>query len=109
MIDNPEKTRPLLATLEAAAPFEVDLTSELLATLKQSPSCGPLEKRQTVSALYYLGDEGGIMCRIQPPNQPNPIYTSITHIRVPAYLPFAADVVDYQKHRVKKLRKLHSE
>ncbi len=108
MIDKLEKTRQLLATLEAAVPFNVDLTSELLATLKQSPSCGVLERRQTVSQLSYMGDEGGIMCHIQPPNDANPIVTSITHVRVPPYLPFAADVADYQKHRVKKLRKLHS-
>jgi hypothetical protein len=55
-----------------------------------------------------MGDEGGIMCHIQPPNDGNPIVTSITHIRVPAYLPFAPDVADYQKHRVKKLRKLRT-
>ena len=109
MIDKPEKTRQLLARLTAALPFEVDLTAELLATLQQSPSCGVLEKRQTVFKLFYLGDEGGIMCHIQPPNEANPIVTSITYIRVPAYLPFAADVVDYQKHRAKKLRKLYSE
>ncbi len=109
MIDKPEKTRHLLATLKAAAPFNVDLTAELMATLKQSPSCGVLDRRQTVSNLSYMGDEGGIMCHIQPPNDANPIVTSITQVRVPAYLPFAADVADYQKHRVKKLRKLHSE
>jgi hypothetical protein len=90
-------------------PFEVDLTPELLATLKKSPSFGALERRQSVSNLSYMGDEGGIICHIQPPNDANQIVTSITHIRVPAYLPFAPDVADYQKHRVKKLRKLHSE
>ena len=108
MIDKPEKTSQLLARLMAALPFEVDLTSELLATLKKSPSCDALERRQTVSNLSYMGDEGGIMCHIHPPNDGNPIVTSITHIRVPAYLPFAPDVADYQKHRVKKLRKLRT-
>ena len=61
MIDKPEKTSQLLARLMAALPFEVDLTSELLATLKKSPSCDALERRQTVSNLSYMGDEGGIM------------------------------------------------
>ena len=91
-----------------ALPFEVDLTSELLATLKQKQFSAALERRQIVSQLSYAGDEGGILCHIQPPNEPNVIVTSITHIRVPVYLPFAPDVADYQKHRVKKLRKLHS-
>ena len=109
MIDKPEKTRQLLALLMGALPFEVDLTSELLATLKQKQFSGALERRQTVSQLSYAGDEGGILCHIQPPDESNAIVTSITHIRVPANLPFALDVADYQKHRVKKLRKLHSE
>ena len=87
MIDEPEKTRQLVARLMAALPFDVDLTSELLATLKQSPSCGALERRQAVSNLSYMGDDGGIMCHIQPPNDANPIVTSITHVRVPARLP----------------------
>lgn len=109
MIDDPEKTQQLLTQLKAAAPFEVDLTAELMATLKKSPSCGVLERRQIVSGLSYMGDEGGIMCHILPPNDANhPIVASITHIRVPAHLPFALRVIDYQKHRVKKLRKLHS-
>ena len=109
MIDKPEKTRQLLARLMAALPFEVDLTSELMVTLRQKQLAGALERRQTVSQLSYAGDEGGILCHIQPANESNAIVTSITHIRVPAYLPFALDVADYQKHRVKKLRKLHSE
>jgi hypothetical protein len=108
MIDHPEKTRRLLTILEAALPFEVDLTSEVLAALKRDRFSSALQRRQTVSKVSYAGDEGGVMCHIQPENEPA-IVTSITHIRVPAYLPFAAVVVDYQKHRVKKLRKLHAE
>jgi hypothetical protein len=30
---------------------------------------------------------------------------SLTHIRVPRSMPLAAAIVDYQKHRVKKLKK----
>ena len=33
------------------------------------------------------------------------LIVSLTHVRVPRILPFAAAVLDYQKHRVKKLRK----
>ena len=94
----------------AALPFEVDLTSELLATLKQNQFASALERRQTVSNVSYMGDEGGILMPHSASQRiGNAIVTSITHIRVPAYLPFAPDVADYQKHRVKKLRKLHSE
>ncbi len=105
MIDNAEKTELLLATLEAALPFEVDLTSELLAQLTQESFSTGLQRRQTVSKVFYAGDEGGIMCSMQPENEQKVIVASITHVRAPARLPFAAAVVDYQKHRVKKLRK----
>jgi hypothetical protein len=30
---------------------------------------------------------------------------SLTHVRVPPSMPLAAEVLRYQKHRVKKLRK----
>ena len=105
MIDNHEKTQRLLAGLEAALPFEVDLTTELLATLMKDQSSAGLERRQTVTGVTYMGDAGGIMCHIQPENEKSVIVASITHVRVPARLPFAAAVLDYQKHRVKRLRK----
>jgi hypothetical protein len=105
VIDNPEKTQQLLAVLEAALPFEADLTSDLLAKLTEEQfSAGP-QRRQTVSKVSYAGDMGGILCHMQPENEEGAIVASITHVRVPARLPFAAAVVDYQKHRVKKLRK----
>jgi hypothetical protein len=33
------------------------------------------------------------------------IVVSLTHVRVPPTFPFATAVLDYQKHRVKKLKK----
>ncbi len=105
MIDKPGKTQQLLALLEASLPFEADLTSEFLAQLTQKDFSAGLQRRQIVTGLTYMGDAGGIMCHLQPENEQNVIVASITHVRVPARLPFAAEVVDYQKHRVKKLRK----
>jgi hypothetical protein len=45
---------------------------------------------------------GGISCSIQPANNDSAIIVSLTHVRVPHQLPFAAAVLEYQKHRVKK-------
>jgi hypothetical protein len=59
---------------------------------------------ETVSGVFYLGDEGGISCGIQPANSDSAVVVSLTHLRVPAKLPFAAAVLAYQKHRVKKLK-----
>jgi hypothetical protein len=109
MLDNSEKTQRLLQMLEAALPFEADLTSEAVEALKRENSSAALLRRQEVVNISYAGDEGGIMCHMQPENDRGAIVASITHLRLPAHLPFAAAVVAYQKHRVKKLRKLRGD
>ena len=61
--------------------------------------------RQTVSDLSYAGDEGGIVCHIVPPDRREVLIVSLTHVHVPRSMPFALAVADYQKHRMKKLKK----
>jgi hypothetical protein len=63
------------------------------------------ETRQKVSDLSYAGDEGGIVCHIFPPGKHEALIMSLTYVRVPRSMPLAAAVADYQKHRVKKLKK----
>jgi hypothetical protein len=105
MLDNPEKTARLLATLEAAVPFEVALTSDLIGNLAEQQKPVAVKPIETVSKVSYLGDMGGIVCHVQPEDAEGMIVVSLTHVRVPRTLPFANAVLDYQKHRVKKLRK----
>jgi len=105
MLDNPEKTRKLLAALKAAVPFEVELTDQLVKHLRAHGDAVADKKHHTVSELSYAGDEGGIVCHIVPPEKREALVVSLTHVRVPRSMPLAAAVVDYQKHRVKKLKK----
>ena len=63
------------------------------------------QPRQIVSDLSYLGDEGGIMCHIARPDSEGRVIISLTHVRLPRSMPLAQAVADYQKHRVKKLKK----
>jgi hypothetical protein len=105
MLDKPEKTRQLMATLEAAVPFEVVLMPELIEYLARQQKPVAVKPTETVSGVFYLGDMGGISCGIQPEGSDNAIVVSLTHVQVPRKLPFAAAVLDYQKHRVKKLKK----
>jgi|HubBroStandDraft_4_1064222.scaffolds.fasta_scaffold199298_3 hypothetical protein len=104
MLDNPEKTRELVNTLQAALPFEVALPNLIdhLARQQKSVIVKPVE---TVSGVSYLGDMGGISCHIQPADSDSAVIVSLTHVRVPRDVPFAKAVLDYQKHRVKKLKK----
>ncbi len=77
MIDKPGKTQRLLALLEAALPFDAALTSELLAQLTQKSFSAGLQRRQIVSGVSYMDDEGGIMCHMQPENEQSVIVASI--------------------------------
>jgi hypothetical protein len=102
MLDKPEKTRQLVATLKAALPFAVELTPYALAQIRSQRIDMAIEPRQIVSEVSYVGDEGGIVCHLIPRETDNVIILSLTHVQVH---PFAAAVFDYQKHRVKRLKK----
>ena len=105
MLDDPEKTPRLLAALKASLPFEVHLTPPLARLLREEHVALAAGDRQTVSEVSYLGDEGGIVCHIVPPDGGKAAVVSLTHVRVPPSMPHAAEVLRYQKHRVKKLGK----
>ena len=106
MIDHPAKTERLLAALRDALPFEVELTPRLSEYLRAQRITLGAKKRHVVSALFYAGDEGGIVCHIGPPG--TALVVSLTQVRVLPSLPLAAAVADYHNRRVKKLRKQQS-
>jgi hypothetical protein len=105
MLDKPEKTYELMDILDAAVPFEVALMPELIERLAQQQNPVVIKPIETVSKVSYSGDVGGIICHIQPEDAESVVVVSLTHVRVPRKLPFAAAVLAYQKHRVKKLKK----
>ena len=105
MLDHPDKTTKLLAALKAAVPFEVELTEWLVKQLRAQHHAGADQKHHTVSDLSYAGDQGGIVCHIVPPEKQEVLVVSLTQVHVPRAMPLAAAIADYQKHRVKKLKK----
>jgi len=105
MLDKPEKTHELMEILDAAVPFEVGLMPDLIDHLARQQNPVVIKSSETVSKVSYSGDIGGIMCHIQPEDAESVVVVSLTHVRVLRKLPFAAAVLDYQKHRVKKLKK----
>ena len=61
--------------------------------------------RHTVSGVSYLGDEGCISCHIVHDDGKDVLVVSITQLQVSNWMPIAEDIVDYQKHRIKKIKK----
>jgi len=105
MLDKQEKTIDLIAAMKAAVPFEVELTPPLLERLRSDASASATASRQLVREVSYAGDEGGILCHIELTGSEKRLVISLTHLRLRHSLPFAAAVLDYQKHRAKKLKK----
>jgi hypothetical protein len=108
MLDNPEKTRELMTALKTALPFEVELTPEVIESLRTDDPTVVVEPKQIVSEVSYTGDEGGIVCHVHPKETGNAIIISLTHVRMHRKQPLAKAVFDYQKHRVKKKKKQNS-
>jgi hypothetical protein len=105
MLDDPRKTSWLMAEMKAAVPFKVALTPWLIQHLQAQDDDIANATEHVVSDLSYAGDEGGIVCHIAPSVGQKMLVVSLTHVRVPRAKPFAAAVLQYQKHRVKKLKK----
>ena len=105
MLDHPTKTAQLLADLKAVVPFEVELIPQLVRRL-QAENVTEADREHLVYDLSYAGDEGGIVCHLSRSEETGvALVVSLTHVRVPRSMPLASDVLAYQKHRVKKLKK----
>jgi hypothetical protein len=105
MLDHPEKTARLLAALKAAAPFEVELAPTVIEHL-QDEDLANSDRMTPILDFSYAGDEGGILCHMARSEETGrALVVSLTYVRVPRSMPLARAVADYQKHRVKKLRR----
>ena len=105
MLDNPGKTMELLATLQAALPLEVGLTPMLARHLRSRDPAFELKERYRVAEISYLGDEGGIVCHLDPGSDGTMLLASLTHLVVVSSYPLAGAVARYQKHRIKMLKR----
>ena len=108
MIDNPVQVERLLPKLKEALPTSAGPTPRLAALLRdQSP---PIELPQScqVTSVDYAGDEGGIMCRLDPCSEggSGAYFISITHLAFDRRQPLAREIAAYQKHRIKRLMRL---
>ena len=105
MLDYPRKTEELLALLEDAVPFEVEIAPAVIKQLRDYHATVAEKTRYVVSKLSYAGDEGGIMCHLIPPQGQEVVVISLTYVRTPRPMTLAAPILAYQRHRLKKLKK----
>jgi hypothetical protein len=108
MIDNPDQVERLVAKLRESLPLFASVTPEVAAVIReQAPEADPL-RRYSITRVDYAGDEGGIVCKVElgPENDDRALFASITHLRFGHTGTIARQITAYQKHRVKRLRRL---
>ena len=104
MIDDPAETLLLIAQLSAEVPFDVTISKGLIRLLKEERVPLPGSARVRVTRIKYLGDTGGITCKINGAFE-YVHWVSLTHLILPRKLDRYRDAVRYQKRRVKRLRR----
>ncbi len=86
------------------------LTPELGATLRDQLGGVDVPAACELTRVDYAGDEGRILCQLQLGCESGDrvFFASITHLRFDGRSPLAREIVAYQKHRTKRLRRLAS-
>lgn len=111
MLDDFAKTERLMAEFETALPVEARLSSILKQTMIMESSDVVLPDSCCIVGLYYMGDEGGILCRFEIGEEEprKSCYASITHLVFDRRHPLFRQIEAYQRHRVKKLKQQESQ
>jgi hypothetical protein len=106
MIDDYVAAMELMAELEAVLPLPARVTPELRAQLSAREGGVELPLECTITWLHYMGDEGGILCKLAfEAKLEGGAFVSITHLRFDPGMKLARRIAAYQKHRVKRLRR----
>ena len=107
MIDHPAQVEPLIAKLKAALPLSATVSAPMLAVLHEQSSGTDLSPRCQITGIHYVGDEGGIVCRLDfgQEKAEKVFFASITHLTFDRRLPLAREIAAYQKHRIKRIRR----
>ena len=104
MIDDQIKTKALMRKMEAHMPIPTRPTVGLVRTLRQQGINITRDQTTPIRSMFYMGDEGGIMCDVTPPgSERTPVVCSLTHIEVDPGHPLAEEIRAYQRERARKL------
>ncbi|MHC5915907.1 MAG: hypothetical protein ACYTXE_34035 [Nostoc sp.] len=106
-IDDYNAAKALTKNLKQNLPMKVKAGKEFLKTLKKKGVNADPEREFEIDFVGYSGDEGGIMCELKEPNNPESTEKyvfSITHLKIDPNHSLAAEVQTYQRQRIRKLK-----
>ena len=105
-IDDYNAAKALTEKLKENLPIKARAGKEFLKTLKQKGVNADPDREFEIDFVGYSGDEGGIMCGLKEPNNPESeekYVSSITHLKIDPNHLLAAEVQTYQRQRIRKL------
>ncbi|MEH1998527.1 MAG: hypothetical protein V7L00_07175 [Nostoc sp.] len=105
-IDDYNAAKALTEKLKESLPIKTRAGKEFLKTLKQKGEEADPDREFEIDFVAYSGDEGGIMCGLKEPNNPESeekYFASLTHLKIDSDHPLAAEVQAYQRQRIRKL------
>lgn len=107
MIDNRDQAVRIIALMRAALPLSAMASPELLAVVRKQSPGKDVPRWYRITRVDYAGDEGGIMCQLDfGESGSRALFTSLTQLIFTHRTPLAREIAAYQKHRVKRLRRL---
>lgn len=105
-IDDYNAAKALTEKLKENLPIKARAGKEFLKTLKQKGENADSDREFEIDFVDYSGDEGGIMCGLTQPNNPESkekYFASLTHLKIDPNHPLASEVQAYQRQRIHKL------
>ena len=104
MIDNYDEAIALVERMKAAVPIPARPTRQLVDLLRGKHVPLGADPKLEIKAVYYGGDEGGIMCDVTPRGEvKEAVVCSLTHLRVHPRHPLAGEIRSYQETRTRHL------
>jgi hypothetical protein len=94
----------LMQKMEEQLPIPVRLDSAVTRMLQGKGLITTRGQEFEIKRVFYLGDEGGIMCDVTPTKDAREaVVVSLTHLLVPAQHPLAQEIRAYQRERVRRI------
>ena len=108
MIDNPLQVERLVTKMRESLPLFAALSHEVAAGIREQSPATDSPRRYPITRVDYAGDEGGIVCKVElgQENDDKALFASITYLQFDRTAPIARQIAAYQKHRVKRLRRI---
>lgn len=104
MIDDYAQAMELMQKMEEQLPIPVRLDSAVTRMLQGKGLITTRGQEFEIKRVFYLGDEGGIMCDVTPTKDAREaVVVSLTHLLVPAQHPLAQEIRAYQRERVRRI------